>query len=99
MLDHSRACLNIIAPPASPRWRFSRAATFDDFLDRCYEKFIHIPAILVVRYLNAGGAPSARHAGRMESARDQGIFDLQVGDGTHGPVLRIVAAPTFRKPI
>ena len=29
------------------------------------------------------------HAGRMESARDQGIFDLQVGDGMHGPALRI----------
>jgi hypothetical protein len=50
---------------------FSRAATFGDFLGRCHEKFIHLPANLVVRYLNAGAAPSARRAGRMESARDQ----------------------------
>src|SRR4029077_1927118 len=41
--------------------------------------------ILEVRYLNAGAAPSARHAGWMESASDQGIFDLQVGTGCTGP--------------
>ena len=52
----------------------------------------------MVRYLNAGAALSARHTGRMDGARDQGIFDLQVGDGMHGPALRIVAAPTSESP-
>jgi hypothetical protein len=79
MLDHSRACLNNIAPSASPRWRFSRAATFGDFLGRYHEKFIRIPANLVVRYLNAGTAPSARHAGRMREIREYSICRSAMG--------------------
>jgi hypothetical protein len=39
---------------------FSRAATNGDFLGRCHEKFIHLPANLGVGYLNAGASPSAR---------------------------------------